>query len=153
MCSSVRCDEKIREQLFEPLWRCNIWPCQERNEETSNQITMQIHNCAVVCYIFEYNLWKTDLDQYCHSALSAVHSPPSLFQPLLPAHAMTSLPVSNAWAALSLPYTHTQLTNVFPLLAAVSDTCGKYNSKFLWTIKSAVILFVKQILDHYNLQP
>lgn len=53
----------------------------------------------------------------------------------------------------SLPYTHTQLTKVFPLLAAVSDTCGKYNLKFLWTIKSAVILFVKQILDHYNLQP
>lgn len=68
-CGSVRCDEKIREQLFETFWRCNIWLCQERNEETSNQITMQIYNCAVVCYIFEYNLWKIDLDQYSHSAL------------------------------------------------------------------------------------
>lgn len=153
MCSSVRCDEKIREQLFETLWRCYIWPCQERKEETSNQITMQIHNCAVVCYIFEYNLWKTDLDQYFPSALCLQYTRlhPCFNRCCQPTPWPRCLCLTPELP--SLPYTHTQLTNVFPLLAAVSDTCDKYNLKFLWTIKSAVILFVKQILDHYNLQP
>lgn len=61
---------------------------QRLNDDVEAFTNVLIYNIKIYLYII-YN----DCSALC---VPAVHSPPSMFQPLLPAHAMTSLPVSHA---------------------------------------------------------
>lgn len=75
-----------------------------------------------------FSVWIEFLDSvitlvFC---VPTVHSPQSMFQPLLPAHAMTSLPVSHTWAAWIRTHTFTS-DHPASEAAGPSDPCALFN--------------------------